>query len=66
MSPELAEVLRRYSCPVDFTDVHPLRADADGPLHGAVMNGNRADVKLLLAHGARVNEPGEMRFTPLH
>ncbi|MGV3622806.1 MAG: ankyrin repeat domain-containing protein [Archangium sp.] len=66
MSPALLEVLRRYSCPVDFTDVHPRRADSDGPLHLAAMSGNRADVQLLLENGARVNEPGEMNFTPLH
>ncbi|MBS1987795.1 ankyrin repeat domain-containing protein [Candidatus Dependentiae bacterium] len=55
------EHLRSHAIPVDIRGAH-LRT----PLHEAVITGNLALVKLLIAYGANVNERDRHGSTPLH
>ncbi len=65
MSPELLAALRRNASPLPFTSVVARDGD-DGPLHIAALRGHVDDVVLFLAHGAPIDQPGDMGFTALH
>ncbi|WAR20582.1 PPR27-like protein, partial [Mya arenaria] len=59
----LGSMLRRASLQVDISAINVAGLT---PLHQAVLDGNEAAVRLLVAHGATVNKQDEDSWTPLH
>ncbi|WAR20561.1 PPR27-like protein [Mya arenaria] len=59
----LGSMLRRASLQVDISAINDAGLT---PLHQAVLDGNEAAVRLLVAHGATVNKQDEDSWTPLH
>jgi ankyrin repeat protein len=70
MMPTLEGILAEYAEHIEFTRSPPTNANAIGTdnsvLHVAVFKGDANHVRVLLAHGARVNVRGDMGYTPLH
>ncbi|AKK06330.1 Ankyrin repeats (3 copies) [Corynebacterium mustelae] len=72
ISEELQQVFHRYSTHPSFisagrlTSVDQLGSMDETLLNAAVNSQDKHSVEILLQHGADVNGPGEMGFTPLH
>lgn len=61
--PAVEAMLRRSSLQMDINSINSAGLT---PLHQAVLDGNIAVTKLLVAHGADVNKQDEDFWTPLH
>ncbi|XP_029658013.1 sarcoplasmic reticulum histidine-rich calcium-binding protein [Octopus sinensis] len=61
--PAMEAMLRRSSLQMDINSINSAGLT---PLHQAVLDGNIAVTKLLIAHGADVNKQDEDFWTPLH
>lgn len=59
----LGHMLRRASLQVDISGINDAGLT---PLHQAVLDGNLAAVRLLVAHGADINKQDDDSWTPLH
>ncbi|HJZ90497.1 MAG TPA: ankyrin repeat domain-containing protein [Gemmataceae bacterium] len=71
MAGQLREFLERVKTlplfeELDFTDINAVNSDGENALHIAVWWQDIEAVKLLLAAGINIDQPGDLGHTPLH